>query len=112
MGGGIPHIDVLDEKLGGQEFAFSPCPIRFSIGAIFFKRETWEKMEYFDVDRSSGIGDDEVQLCSLAMTQSRAIIVCENTVVGHLSFSPQNVAMKEYFLSHPERFRIASLKTV
>jgi hypothetical protein len=63
-------------------------------------------MGFFEVRNGSGMGHDEVQLCSLAMTISRAIIVCENTVVGHLSFGKQNEAMKEYFLSHREQFKI------
>ncbi|MDR3127689.1 MAG: hypothetical protein LBU08_04405 [Tannerellaceae bacterium] len=106
--GGIPHIDILDAELGEKEFSFTPCPIRFSIGAIFFKRSLWEEMKYFQVDRTTGLGEDEIQLCSLRMFPSRAIIVCENTAVGHLSFGPQNAAMKEYFLSQPERFGIAA----
>jgi hypothetical protein len=104
--GDIPHLDMLDAWLGKQEFSFSLCPIRFSIGAIFFKREIWEKMGYFKVKRGTNMGQDEIQICSLAMTVSRAIIVSENTVVGHLSFGKHNEAMKEYFLSHPERFQI------
>jgi hypothetical protein len=99
-------MDTLDAWLGKQEFSFSLCPIRFSIGAIFFKRKIWEKMGYFKVGTGTGMGQDEVQLCSLAMTISRAIIVCENTAVGHLSFGKQNEVMTEYFLSHPERFQI------
>jgi hypothetical protein len=66
-------------------------------------------MGYFEVRKGTGMGQDEVQLCSLAMSISRAIVVCENTVVGHLSFGKQNEAMKEYFLSHPERFQIMDI---
>jgi len=100
-------IDALDRQFAEDLFCFSVCPIRFSIGAIFFKRELWEEMGYFDVSKEgSGLGGDEVKLCSLAMNQSKAIIVSENTVVGHLSFGKQNDAMKEFFIAHPERFMI------
>ena len=58
------------------------------------------------INRSTGLDRDEIALCSLAMTKSLSIIVCENTVVGHLSFGGQNNAMKDYFLSHPEKFTI------
>jgi hypothetical protein len=112
FGDDIPHIDDLDNFFSQQEFNFSACPIRFSIGAIFFERKTWEDMGYFNVDKSNGMGSDEVQLCSLAMTISKAIIVSENTLVGHFSFhkpfgnSNTTDIMKEYFFSHPERFTI------
>jgi hypothetical protein len=105
-GGGIPSIDKLDEIFSARDFSFSVCPLRFSIGAILFARSTWEDMGYFKVDYSTGMGVDEVQLCSLAVTKSQAMIICENTVVGHLSFGKQNDAMKEFFLAHPERFEI------
>lgn len=101
----IPSIDEMDDKFSKNEISFSPCPIRFSIGAILFERSTWENMGYFTVDLfSSGLGRDELQICSLPVNKSQAIIVCENTLVGHLSFRLQNDAMKEYFLNHPEKF--------
>jgi hypothetical protein len=110
LGGDIPHIDDLDDFFAQQDFKFSVCPIRFSIGAIFFERDTWQNMGYFNVDKSNGMGSDEVQLCSLAMIIAKAIIVSENTLVGHFSFHNQfghsttTDIMKEYFLSHPEKF--------
>jgi hypothetical protein len=106
--GYIPSIDNLDEIFSAQDFSFSVCPLRFSIGAILFARSTWEDMGYFQVDYSTGMGVDEVQLCSLVITKSQAIIICENTVVGHFSFGKQNDAMKEYFLTHPGKFEIGT----
>jgi hypothetical protein len=103
-------IDELDALFAKQEFTFSVSPIRFSIGAILMKRETWDRMGHFEVGKGNDMGCDEVQLCSLAMIDARAIIVSENTVVGHLSFSKQNDAMKEYFLAHPERFQIKEVQ--
>jgi hypothetical protein len=106
--GHIPHIDLLNDYFEKKDFSFSVCPIRFSIGAILFTRDLWEKMEFFDVDKTSGIGRDEFQICSLAMSFSRAIIVSENTVAGHLSFGLQNDEMMKYFLSNPDKFSISS----
>jgi hypothetical protein len=102
----IPSIDFMDTLFASQETSYSVCPVRFSIGAILFERKTWQEMGYFPVNKNNGMGDDEVKICSLAMTISHAIIVSENTVVGHLSFGEQNESMKEYFLSHPDIFRI------
>jgi hypothetical protein len=105
----FPHIDVLNEMLGSQNFNFTICPVRFSIGAILFKRETWNSMGYFVAGKKNGMGADEVQLCSLAMTMSHAIIICENTVVGHFSYGNPAVynIMKEYFFANPEKFQIS-----
>jgi hypothetical protein len=111
-GEGIPHIDILDTLLSGESFNYSVCPVRFSIGAILLKRKTWEDMGAFKVNKGNDMGSDEIQLCSLAMTISRAIIVSENTCVGHFSFNKPfgetNTVdvMKQFFYSHQERFQI------
>jgi hypothetical protein len=104
--GHIPHIDILNEYFEKQNFSFSVCPIRFSIGAILFTRTLWEKMGFFIGDKASGLGSDEFQICSLAMSSANAIIVAENTVVGHLSFGLQNNEMKKYFQSNPDKFSL------
>ena len=104
-GGIIPHIDEINRIFQSEEFSYSVCPIRFSIGAVLFKRESFEGMGMFIVSKKgNGLGDDELQLCNITMELSRAIIVAENSVVGHLSFGRQNKAMKEYFFNHPEKF--------
>lgn len=43
---------------------------------------------------------------NLATTNSKVIVVSEKQVCGHLSFGKQNSIMKEYFLSHKDRFDI------
>ena len=105
-GGFLPKIDEINEIMKNDEFKYVACPIRFSIGAILFKREYWEEMKMLDVVKGPGMGVDEGQLCNEAMTNSRAIIVSLNSVVGHLSFGLQNEAMKEYFLANKNIFDI------
>jgi hypothetical protein len=107
----FPKIDELDELFGKDDITYTICPIRYSIGAILFKRETWENMNYFTVNpRGYGAGEDEFQLCGLAMQAERlAIVVSENTVVGHFSYAAQNEVMKEYFLNNPSRFDLVKL---
>lgn len=103
----IPHIDNLDKMLHKDDLIYSVCPIRFSIGAIYYTRELWENMNYFNVSMFSiGMGHDEVQICSHCMANSKAIIISENTCVGHLSFGPQNKEMTQYFKENPTRFII------
>lgn len=106
-GGIIPHIDDINRIFQSEEFSYSICPIRFSIGAVLFKREVFEEFGMFNVSTiGNDLGNDESQLCSVATELSKAIIVAENSVVGHLSFGKQNNTMKEYFLKHPEKFDV------
>ena len=87
-----------------------PCAIRFSIGAILFKRELWKDMGFFDVDRSANalfmMGRDEMKLCEYCVMNSKPIMVSENIVVGHFSFGAQTEGMKEFYNEHPERFML------
>lgn len=104
-GGIVPTIDALNErfeKLGKDVIA---CPIRFSIGAIFFERTIWEDMNYFRVVKgTNSLGVDEADMCNFCCFNSRPLMVTENTVVGHLSFGPQNEEMKKYYEQHTDVF--------
>jgi len=47
----------------------------------------WDEMGKFSVNRkTNAMGQDEVELCNLAMCKSKSIIISENTLVGHFSF--------------------------
>ncbi len=100
----LPGIDEMNRLLYRQETKAEPCAIRFSIGAILFEREFWESMNYFQVGKGPGMGDDEVQLCEHCMLVSRPLMVTHNIVVGHLAFGGQNQAMKEYYEGHKVLF--------
>ena len=102
----LRDIDKLSKELSEQEFSYSICSIRFSIGAILFSRDIWEKMGRFTVGLGTNMGQDEVQLCKYCMIESKAIVVSENTLAGHFSYGPQTNAMKEYYNSHREIFRV------
>lgn len=110
-GGYVPHIDELDARLAAEPFAYTACPVVFSIGAIMMPRALWQDMGMFAYtpgpdNPPASLGNDEKQLMQRAMLTSRPLLVCENTLVGHLSFGQQNAAMKDYFLAHPDRFEI------
>lgn len=107
-GGFVPQIDELSTKLNKMPFTYSACSIRFSIGAIFFKRELWESMRYFKVEKGSCMGLDETQMCSYCICNSKAMIISENVCVGHLSFGTQNQPMEEYFKNNIEIFKLKS----
>lgn len=102
----LRDIDDLDNEFSKQPFSYSVCPIRFSIGAILFSRDLWEAMGRFVVGPGNNMGRDEIQLCEYVMADSRAIIVSENTVVGHFSFGKQTNAMKEYYEKNRDIFKV------
>lgn len=106
-GGYVPSIDQLNEMFSKEETQITPCPIRFSIGAILYERSLLEELGYFTVERDiSGMAQDEIELCTYCCIKSRPIMVTENVVVGHFSFGPQTNGMKEYHLENREKFRI------
>lgn len=104
--GDVPTIDDMAMKLSKNTFDYSVCPIRFSIGCILFHRNFWKSMNMFSVGRGNGMGGDEVEINSECVFTSQPMIIDENTVAGHLSFGPQNKAMKEYYLDHLEKFSV------
>lgn len=111
-GGFVPQIDVLNaflkksKNMTGGQTEYSVCPIRFSIGAIFFQKATLENAGWFPVRKGNCMGLDEVFLCNLATTNSKVIAVSERQCVGHLSFGKQNESMKDYFLKNKNLFDI------
>lgn len=102
----LPSIDQINKVLSSDEFSYDACPIRFSIGAILFTRKLWEEMRYFNVRHGTCLGLDEEQICSFCVNNSEAIIVSNNTAVGHLAFGKQNEEMKKYFIKNIDKFKI------
>ena len=107
-GGVVPHIDTLNKIFKNLPVKETPCPIRFSIGAILYKRELWEKMGYFDVKHGTNgmLGTDEEKLCKYCIVNSKPIMVSENIIVGHFSFGKQTKGMREFFCENPDRFSV------
>ena len=102
----LRDIDALDEEFSRQPFEYSVSAIRFSIGAILFSRDLWESMGRFVVGPGNNMGRDEIQMCEYVMADSRAIIVSENTLVGHFSFGKQTEEMKKYYEKHRDIFKV------
>lgn len=104
-GGIVPQLDALNRDFSGRSFAYDVCPVRFSIGAIYYDRATYGILPVY---AGNDLGTDEVVICSKAASDWLAMIVANNVVVGHLSYSPQNKGMEEYFKMHPEVFYLQS----
>lgn len=102
----IPQIDELSAKFNKETFSYTACGIRFSIGAIYFKRKLWEDMRFFKVEKGPCMGLDETQICSYCICNSKAMIISENVCVGHLSFGTQNEPMEEYYKENIEKFKL------
>lgn len=103
----LQDIDVLAEEFQNMPDAYSLCNIRYSIGAIAFPREVWQnicKEGGFPMNTPSGLGRDEEALCVHCLLAGLAMVVDENTIVGHLSFGQQNQEMYEFYRMHKERF--------
>jgi len=90
-------FDETARYIKAQPFSYSPVPHRFSIGAILFEKELWERIGGLRTSFSQGgLGLDESHLCKDCMNLSRPIIVLHNVFAGHFSFRPQEAAMREY----------------
>lgn len=67
-GGILPQLDELAEKFYQDKFEYKACPIRFSVGCMYFNRDLWQKNWGFNVPfRGIGMGGEEVQMCCWAM---------------------------------------------
>ena len=72
-------FDGLVQRFARQEFKYSVCPHRFSIGAILFERSFWINMGGFAVGDYPGLlGWDEENLCKYCMDSSQVIVVLHN----------------------------------
>lgn len=100
----VLKLDELNQRFTKEEY--SVCGVRFSIGFILFKRKLWESMGGFTVTGNLDLGLDEVELCQWCVTESTAMVIAENTVIGHFSFGKQTEEMKKLYVSHHELFEL------
>ncbi|MBR3624497.1 MAG: hypothetical protein IKN43_14250 [Selenomonadaceae bacterium] len=100
----IPQLDILGELFGKNKKKYSFCNVRFSIGFILFKRSFWESFNGFDVSGQRDLGVDEGKLGEFCINNSYAIVVAEDTVVGHFSFGQQTEYMKKLYENNREWF--------
>lgn len=103
----LRSIDAVNAKFRAEKQGYSLCPFRFSIGAVLFKKKAWENWGGFPVPQEgNGLGLDETTMCYTSIEQARAIIISENSVVGHLGFGPQSKEMTKYFLENKRQFEL------
>ena len=105
----LRDIDALAARFAQEPPSYSVCPMRFSIGAILFSRANWMQFGGFPVTfygSKYGLGDDEEHISIYAGYYGKAIIICENALVGHLGYGGQTAAMMEYYEQHRDRFAL------
>jgi hypothetical protein len=103
----IPFDDVAAKVAQNKQIEI--CPIRFSIGAVLFKREFLDRNGYFPVYREGGMGTDEKHMCDICMEAMYSIVVPSNILVGHLGFGPQKETCKKFYQEHEKEIRLANV---
>ncbi|MCJ0593443.1 hypothetical protein MMJ50_12345 [Enterococcus cecorum] len=86
----LSDIDELSAFLNSQPMEYYPCPVRYNIGAIYFKRKVWEDMGMFSVPIGGcGLGVDESDLCAYCICNSKTMMISENSAVAHFCYGAQ-----------------------
>lgn len=97
-------IDNTVEFFKNLEVGYFPAAVRFSIGAIFFSREFWEKAGYFKVAAEGQLAWEELEICNFCFNRSFSILIATNVFAGHLGFGKQKKIMKDFYLNNEEDF--------
>lgn len=104
-------IDRASVGWGGKASRSELCATRFSIGMVLFKRDVWENMGRFPYTPNDpveykriGLGEDEKALCTYCMMRARPMFICNDVLVGHLSYGPTTKEMLKFFKKHQELF--------
>lgn len=104
----LPSIDEMNQSLqNSSNLTYSECPIRLTIGLFVMSRDDWNKMGGYKVRRFlSDFGEDENQVNTYCVLNSKAMVYDENCVVGHFSFHYQDKEMVKMYHEHPEYFKM------
>ena len=103
----LPSIDEMNKDFKANEVAFKISPNLFSIGAILFRRDFWQKMNMFPVSLvGTDMGLDEYRMNAQAFCDFNSVVIAMRSVVGHFSYGPQTQVMKKYYTDNLEKFNI------
>lgn len=100
-------LDETAAVFAARPFGYSVVPHRFNIGAVLYRRELWETLGGLRVSFPARIrpalGEDELCLCTSAITHSRVTCVVHNVFAAHFGFGPQEEAMRRAFAGMADR---------
>lgn len=102
----LSNIDEVSKVFEHKPFSYSFCIIRYSIGLILFTRQVWEEMGRFKVYLGSGMGKEEEQFCKFCVMNCKAMVIAENSVVGHFAYGKQRSKMNEYYAKNRHLFKL------
>ena len=102
-------IDEISSRLKSDNITFSICPIRYSIGAILYKKSLLLEMDYFKWTRGNGVSIDEIQLCSHCNMTSKVTLIGEDMMIGHLCYGPQTAGMMDMLEKDKDYFAFKEL---
>jgi hypothetical protein len=87
-------FDEIAARFAAEPFGYDAVPHRFSIGAILYERDLWERMGGIRVRPPTGwLGMDEKYLCRKCHDFSRPVLVLHDILAGHISYARQEPAM-------------------
>jgi hypothetical protein len=102
----MPFDDVAQKIYERNQGKIEICSIRFSIGAILFTRDFWERIGKFVVVNVGVMGAEEAQVNNYCQEHMLGIYVAADTLVGHLGFGPQKEACKRFYEDNKESIHI------
>lgn len=77
----------------------------FNIGCIMFSRKRWLLMGKWPENAgSTGMGEDEVYIYKDNMEKDMPIYEAQDILVGHFAFGGQKQRMRQYYMSHRDKF--------
>lgn len=98
----IPFDDVSESIYKRNNDSYFVSPVRYSIGAILFKRSYWEKIGYFKVGLLGDMGIEEEQVCGYNNINYCPIFVAQGIFAGHLGYYTQKETCRQFFEENAE----------
>ena len=100
----LPFDRKMEDVAGQYSDEVRLCPIRFSIGALLFKRGLWTGMGGFLV--KDGLGFEEEQICAYCVNHMLGMSIAMDSVCGHLGFGTQKAIVHEFFGNHFDEIQL------
>ncbi len=96
----IPFDTVANQIELRNKDKYFECSVRFSVGAVLFRRRFWDNLGGFIVKGEGYLGGEEEQMNAYCINNMLSIIVAENVFAGHLGFFSQKEACRKFFINH------------
>ena len=98
----VPFDEVAAGIYSKNKGVFVVSPVRYSIGAILFKRDYWEQIGFFKVGILGQMGLEEEQICGFSLVNFKPIFIALDVFAGHLGFYTQKETCRRFFEKHSD----------